>query len=228
MRTLDLQIGEKWTAFAGSRNIPYLGVAAHIDWIEKNRDSGAEAVRDLQGGGRMDREEPGRGREADHAEGPAEDQKAVADLIRSNERLGLNVRWAADLRKEIEAVYAAGDRSASSGTIRENQRLSGTIGEADEQPRPALMRVAQILAPFVLLAVLWQIASFYFPKYLFPSLIDVFAHIVAIFSSWALFAEVLATVGRILAGLIGAFVAGAMIAALMFQSRAPTASSRRS
>ena len=37
LRTLDLQIAEKWTAFAGSRNIPYLGVAAHIDWIEKNR-----------------------------------------------------------------------------------------------------------------------------------------------------------------------------------------------
>ena len=38
-----------WKAFAGSRNIPYLGVAAHIDWAEKNRDAGAEALRDLQG-----------------------------------------------------------------------------------------------------------------------------------------------------------------------------------
>ena len=66
--------------------------------------------------------------------------------------------------------------------------------------RPALMRVAQVLAPFALLALLWQIASFNFPKYLFPSLVDVFAHILAIFSSWALFAEVLATIGRITAG----------------------------
>src|SRR5204862_6770062 len=39
MRTLDLQIGETCTAFAGSRSIPYLGVAAHIGWIEKNRES---------------------------------------------------------------------------------------------------------------------------------------------------------------------------------------------
>jgi len=85
--------------------------------------------------------------------------------------------------------------------------------------RPALIRVAQVLAPFVLLALLWQIASFNFPKYLFPSLVDVFAHIVAIFSSWTLFAEVLATVGRITAGLIGAFVAGAAIAAVMFRHR---------
>src|SRR5204862_1509199 len=37
LRTLDLQIAEKWTAFAGSRQIPYLGVAAHIDWITKHR-----------------------------------------------------------------------------------------------------------------------------------------------------------------------------------------------
>jgi len=82
------------------------------------------------------------------------------------------------------------------------------------------MRLAQVLAPFVLLALLWQVASFNFPKYLFPSLVDVFAHIVAIFSSWTLFAEVLATVGRITAGLIGAFVGGAAIAAVMFRYRA--------
>jgi len=37
IRTLDLQIKERWTAFAGSPTIPYLGVAANIDWIEKNR-----------------------------------------------------------------------------------------------------------------------------------------------------------------------------------------------
>src|SRR4051812_33282870 len=39
LRTLDLEIAAKWTAFAGSRNIPYLGVAAHIGWIDKHRDT---------------------------------------------------------------------------------------------------------------------------------------------------------------------------------------------
>src|SRR5262249_16442609 len=81
-------------------------------------------------------------------------------------------------------------------------------------------RVAQILAPFVLLAALWQIASFYFPKYLFPSLADVLAHVIAIFASWAQLAEVMATVGRILAGLVGAFLIVAAIAAVMMQVRA--------
>jgi NitT/TauT family transport system permease protein len=77
------------------------------------------------------------------------------------------------------------------------------------------MRMAQALAPFALLAAIWQIASLYFPSYLFPSLVDVFAHTVAIFSSLAQFSEVLATVGRILAGLIGAFLLGTLIATLM-------------
>jgi NitT/TauT family transport system permease protein len=88
------------------------------------------------------------------------------------------------------------------------------------RPEQIARRTAEILAPFLLLATLWQIASFYFPKYLFPSLADVAAHVLAIFASWSQFAEVLATIGRILAGLVGAFVLGAAIAAMMMQFRA--------
>jgi hypothetical protein len=40
--------------------------------------------------------------------GTDDDRKAIVDLVRSNERLGLNIRWAADVRKEINQVYAAG------------------------------------------------------------------------------------------------------------------------
>ena len=40
--------------------------------------------------------------------GTADDQNAIAALIRHNDRLGMNVRWASDLRKEINSVYAAG------------------------------------------------------------------------------------------------------------------------
>ena len=55
LRTLDLQIAEKWTAFAGSRNIPYLGVAAHIGWIEKNRDAVPKLYATYKAGGGLDR-----------------------------------------------------------------------------------------------------------------------------------------------------------------------------
>lgn len=108
MRTLDLQIGEKWTAFAGSRNIPYLGVAAHIGWIEKNRDTVPKLFATYKAAADWIAKNPDEAGALIMPKGTADDRKAIADLIRSNERLGLNVRWASDLRKEIEAVYAAG------------------------------------------------------------------------------------------------------------------------
>lgn len=108
LRTLDLQIAEKWTAFAGSRNIPYLGVAAHIDWIEKNRGTVPKLFAAYKAAAEWTAANPDEAAKLISPRGSAEDQKAVADLIRSNERLGLNVRWAFDVRKEIEAVYAAG------------------------------------------------------------------------------------------------------------------------
>jgi NitT/TauT family transport system permease protein len=76
------------------------------------------------------------------------------------------------------------------------------------------------ILPFVVLAGLWQIASLFFPPFLFPSLIDVFKRCFDILTSWSQLADVLATVGRILAGLAGAFIAGAALAVSMFRSRA--------
>ena len=74
--------------------------------------------------------------------------------------------------------------------------------------------------PFVVLAGLWQIASLFFPPFLFPSLVDVFKRCFDILVSWSQLSDVLATVGRILAGLAGAFIAGAALAVAMFRSRA--------
>ena len=81
-------------------------------------------------------------------------------------------------------------------------------------------RTAEVFAPFLLLAALWQLASLKFPPYLFPSLADVFWRTIGIFADWAQFAEVLATVGRILAGLVGAFLIGVALATVMMRSRA--------
>ena len=40
--------------------------------------------------------------------GTDDDRKAIADLIRANDRLGMNVKWASDVAREIKSVYAAG------------------------------------------------------------------------------------------------------------------------
>src|SRR6201995_1145245 len=74
--------------------------------------------------------------------------------------------------------------------------------------------------PFVVLAALWQIASLFFPPFLFPSLIEVFKRCFDILTSWSQLVDVLATVGGILAGLAGAFLVGAALAVLMVRSRA--------
>jgi NitT/TauT family transport system substrate-binding protein len=108
MRTLDLQIAEKWTAFAGSRNIPYLGVAAHLSWIEKNRASVPKLFATYKAAAEWISKNPDEASALIMPKGTAEDRKAIADLIKANDRLGLNVRWAGDVRKEIEAVYSVG------------------------------------------------------------------------------------------------------------------------
>ena len=58
-----------------------------MEWIAKNPDEAAPLVA------------PG---------ASAEDVKAMASLIRSNERLAMSLASANDVRKEIEAVYRAG------------------------------------------------------------------------------------------------------------------------
>jgi ABC-type nitrate/sulfonate/bicarbonate transport system permease component len=81
-------------------------------------------------------------------------------------------------------------------------------------------RSLSYIGPFVVVAGLWQIASLFFPPFLFPSLVDVFKRCFDILTSWSQFVDVLATVGRILAGLAGAFLIGATLAVLMVRSRA--------
>src|ERR1700712_3398671 len=67
----------------------------------------------------------------------------------------------------------------------------------------ALKRVGSSALPFVVVILLWQFASLFFPRFLFPSLIDVFWRCIEIFSDGTMFKDVLATILRILAGLPG-------------------------
>jgi NitT/TauT family transport system permease protein len=81
-------------------------------------------------------------------------------------------------------------------------------------------RLGLSVLPFVVVILLWQFASLFFPRFLFPSLIDVFWRCIDIFTTGSMFADVLATVFRILAGLAGAFIVGGILALLMVRSRA--------
>jgi NitT/TauT family transport system permease protein len=89
-------------------------------------------------------------------------------------------------------------------------------------------RVGTAVLPFAVVILVWQFASLFFPRFLFPSLIDVFWRCLEIFSDGSMFADVLATVLRIMAGLAGAFVVGGLLALLMVRSRAVDNFCRRS
>ncbi len=69
IQMLDLKITESWKKFTGSTNIPYLGVAAHVAWAEKEQGAHSKALHRLQAGGGMGCEEPGRCSQADRRQG---------------------------------------------------------------------------------------------------------------------------------------------------------------
>lgn len=79
------------------------------------------------------------------------------------------------------------------------------------------IRVEGVVA-LVGLAIIWQIASYFFPVFLFPPLPAIAIHVVDIFTQSAPLYEATATFARILVGLTGAFLFGALLAFLMGRS----------
>jgi ABC-type nitrate/sulfonate/bicarbonate transport system substrate-binding protein len=108
VRTLDLGIEKSWKAFAGSANIPYLGVAAHQEWIDKNPKVVQRLFETYKEAADWVRANPVEAARLMDTKGTDESRAAIVELIKANDRLGMNVRWAADVRKEIEQVYQAG------------------------------------------------------------------------------------------------------------------------
>jgi len=108
IRALDLKIDESWKKFSGSTNFPYLGVAAHSDWAKANAALIPKLFATYKDAADWVLAHPDEAAKIVRAKGTPEDQKALATLIRANDRLGMKVAWASTLRKEIESVYAAG------------------------------------------------------------------------------------------------------------------------
>ena len=108
LRTLDLQIRQRWQAFAGSPNLPYLGLAAHQAWIDKNPALVPKLYATYKAAAEWLVANPLEAAQIISPKGNAEDHKGIADLVKANDRLGINIRWAFELKKEIGFVYAAG------------------------------------------------------------------------------------------------------------------------
>src|SRR6202000_510278 len=99
MRTIDIGIADSWKKFTGSTNIPYLGVAAHVDWAEKNPKLIPKLYAAYKEAAEWVTAHPEEASKLIAPKGTPDDQKAIADLIKSNDRLGMNLKWASDVRK---------------------------------------------------------------------------------------------------------------------------------
>ena len=108
IKTIDLRIEESWRKATGSKNIPYLGVAAHVDWAEKHKELIPKLYAAYKEAGEWTAAHPDEAAKVIMAKGTDDDRKAIADLIRANDRLGMNIRTAAEVSKEIKSVYDAG------------------------------------------------------------------------------------------------------------------------
>ncbi|MEK7750655.1 MAG: ABC transporter substrate-binding protein [Acidobacteriota bacterium] len=108
IRLLDTGMSKTWKAFAGGERIPYLGVAAHTDWIEANQALIPKLYATYKAAGEYIAKHPEESATLIAPKSPPPDQAALVSLIKSNERLGMSVVGANDVRKQIEAVYKAG------------------------------------------------------------------------------------------------------------------------
>lgn len=67
----------------------------------------------------------------------------------------------------------------------------------------------------VVLVIIWQLVSLVTPAYLFPPVQEIISDLISILTSWKIAVHALTTIGRILLGLVFAFVLGSLLGVLM-------------
>jgi ABC-type nitrate/sulfonate/bicarbonate transport system substrate-binding protein len=108
IRMLETNMTKTWKAFASGERIPYLGLAAHDDWIEANQALIPKLYATYKAAGDFIAKNPEESAKLIAAKSTPEDQAALVSLIKANDRLGMSVVGANEVRKQIEAVYKAG------------------------------------------------------------------------------------------------------------------------
>lgn len=111
MRTLDLGMNDLWKKTFATTDVPYLGVAAHEEWIKKNPVLVDKMYATFKEAADWLRANPAAGARLVAASIKGSDEVILRKLIEDNSRLGLNVQTAAEVKTGIEAVYKAGMQS---------------------------------------------------------------------------------------------------------------------
>ena len=168
IRTLDLKIVESWQKATGSRNIPYLGVAAHTSWVTQNGKlipklyatykQAAEWVASTSRRSSQADRKPRRrrGTEGDHRTGARKrspgDERQMG--VRGRERDPQRLR-----RRSLDRVPSlrAFDRDHLCRSEAMTEVPDYTGPRADERGRRATGGAPYAL-PFIVVAGLWQLA----------------------------------------------------------------------
>ena len=108
IRMIDTGINKTWKSFAGGERIPYLGVAAHSDWIEANQALIPKLYATYKEAGEFIAKNPEEAAALIAPKSTPEDRAALVSLIKANDRLGMSVVPAGEVAKQIDAVYKAG------------------------------------------------------------------------------------------------------------------------
>src|ERR1700693_405359 len=108
IRMLDTNMSKTWKSFAGGERVPYLGVAAHSDWIEANQALIPKLYATYKEAGEFIAKNPEEAAALIAPKSTPEDRAALVSLIKANDRLGLKGGPAGEVAKQIEAVYRAG------------------------------------------------------------------------------------------------------------------------
>src|SRR5476651_615239 len=108
VRMLDTNMSKTWKSFAGGERIPYLGVAAHTDWIEQNQALIPKLYATYKAAGEFIARNPEEAASLIAPKSSPEDRAALVSLIKANDRLGMSVVPAGEVAKQIDAVYKAG------------------------------------------------------------------------------------------------------------------------
>jgi len=108
IRILDTDMSKTWKKFAGGERIPYLGVAAHDDWIAQNQALIPKLYATYKEAGEFIAQHPEESAAIIAPKSTPEDRAALVSLIKANDRLGMSVVPAGDVSKQIDAVYKAG------------------------------------------------------------------------------------------------------------------------
>jgi ABC-type nitrate/sulfonate/bicarbonate transport system substrate-binding protein len=109
IRTLDMGVEKVWKDFAkASSRIPYLGVAAHAEWVDAHPDLVKKLYATYRAAAEWTQKHPDEAAPLMFPKSTPTDQKDIASLIHANDRLGISLAGATEIRREIEAVYKAG------------------------------------------------------------------------------------------------------------------------